>query len=196
MTADTKNFDGSTASIRAIFEAAASEKVKERAEYACTLNMMREQILKLQNAGITNIGMDVADFDMLQAYQMLPTNGSDVFAILSVYDARFIARINPDHTVTLHTKNINKLHTNISEVEGESNIAKKLAKLHMTVRLLDDNDIFAANKKNQSTLTCDLTDRQSTNELLIALTEIAAACEANYNLRKGNIAPHTVLGIK
>lgn len=170
------------------FATAASQATEERAGFIRTIESFRSIVNKLQDAGITNIGFEIADFNDLQAAQMLPTKQDETYAFIKVYDATFIARIHDDNSVTLHTRNINKLHTNIDSLRNEKNIDKKIANLKLSIRLLDSSDIF----RDDVSCAYDLSDKSACNDMMDALIQMAAISEANNALKKYNFTANGI----
>ncbi len=170
------------------FTTAASQATESRSGFVRTIETFRSIVNKMQDAGVTNIGFQIADFNDLQATQMLPTQPDEVYAFIKVYDATFIARIHDDNNITMHTRNINKIHTNVEKLRNEKNIDKKIANLKLTTRLLDDSDVFHKDLSD----SYNLSEKESCNELIEALIQMAAISEANNGLKKYNFTPNGI----
>lgn len=175
--------DSSTASLGKVFKGL-SERANEGLKvYRPTLAKLNELISKFHVLGVDDVGVELATFDRLREYNLMNKPGSDdhsLYSILSVYDARFLVRIEPDQKIVTYTENLNKPSLGVQFIDTEEFWYKTERSSGGSVKVIKSEPKF-----NEY----DLKVEEDAVNFLSAIAETAAALLANQGLREEDVNP-------
>lgn len=175
--------DSSTESLGKVFKSL-SDRAKEGLKaFRPTLSKLNELISKFHVLGLDQVGVELATFDKLREYNLMNKPGSDdrsLYSILSVFDARFLIRIEPDQKIVTYTENLNKPFTDVQYIDTEEFWYKTERSSGGSVKVIKSQP-----KYNEY----DLKQEEDVVNFLSAIAETAAALLANEGLREKDVNP-------
>ena len=175
--------DSSTDSLAKVFKAL-SERASEGLKiYRPTLGRLNELISKFHVLGLEEVGVELATFDRLREYNLMNKPGSDdhsLYSILSVFDARFLIRIEPDQKIVTYTEHLNKPNSDVQYIDTEEFWFKTERSSGGSLKVIKSEP-----KYNEY----DLKQEEDVVNFLSAIAETAAALLANNGLREEDVNP-------
>ncbi|MBI1216420.1 MAG: hypothetical protein GC185_11470 [Alphaproteobacteria bacterium] len=135
-----------------------------------TLAKLNAVVSKFHAIGNDQIGVELATYDKLREqnlYRGGMGDGNVNYALLSIYDARFLVRVMPDSKIDCYTENLNKPYGAIFNI---------------------DSDAFWYTTENSKTKAMfnsyDLSKEEDVAKLMGAISQINAVLAANDELRE------------
>ncbi|MBL8713507.1 MAG: hypothetical protein JNM12_11445 [Alphaproteobacteria bacterium] len=178
---DTVLKDSSTASLSRTFRALAANAREGLAPFRPTLAKLNEFVSRFQSVGMDQVGIELAGFDKLRDYKLMNRPGSDnhaLYAILSIYDARFLVWVQEDNKIVTYTENLNKPQANIQFLDSDEFWYKTERSSGGTLKINRDEPKFN---------TYDLSSEEDAVKFMSAIAETTAALAANDALREFDV---------
>lgn len=178
---DTVLKDSSTASLSRTFRALAANAREGLAPFRPTLAKLNEFVSKFQSVGMDQVGVELAGFDKLRDYKLMNRPGSDnhsLYAILSIFDARFLIWVQEDNKIVTYTENLNKPQANIQFLDSDEFWYKTERSSGGTLKINRDEPKFNS---------YDLSQEEDAVKFMSAIAETTAALAANDGLREFDV---------
>jgi hypothetical protein len=170
--------DGSTESLSSVFKALVAQDREQRAPFRPTLAKLNEIVSKFHTIGTDQVGIELATFEKLREFNLVSRPGGDqspYFGILSVYDARFLIRIYPEHKIDCYTENLNKPSPAVLSLDSDEFWYKTERSSGGTLKI---------NKSEPKFLRYNLDDADDAVSFMSAILQTAATCAANEDLKE------------
>ncbi len=180
-TDDTVLKDSTTASLSRTFRALSADARTGLAAFRPTLAKLNEFVSKFQSVGMDQVGIELASFDTLRDYKLMNRPGSDnhsLYAVLSIYDARFLVWVQEDNKIMTYTENLNKPQANIQFLDSDEFWYKTERSSGGTLKINREEPKF-----NQY----DLSVEEDAVKFMSAIAETTAALAANDSLREFDV---------
>lgn len=175
--------DSSAASLSETFRAL-SERAKDGLKgYRSTFTKLNEFVSKFHAIPVDQVGVELATFDKLREYNLMNRPGSDdhsLYAILTIFDARFLVRVQEDNKIVTYTENINKPSTVIQYLDSDEFWYKTERSSGGTLKILKNEPKFNI---------YDLSVETDAVNFMQAIVETTAALSAKDNLRSFDAPP-------
>jgi hypothetical protein len=178
---DTALKDSSTASLSRTFRALAANAREGLAPFRPTLAKLNEFVSKFQAVGMDQVGIELAGFDTLRDYKLMNRPGSDnhsLYAILSIYDARFLVWVQEENKIVTYTENLNKPQANIQFLDSDEFWYKTERSSGGTLKI---------NREEPKFNSYDLSQEEDAVKFMSAIAETTAALAANDALREFDV---------
>lgn len=190
--------DSSTDSLAKTFSAMAERSRAGLQRFRPTLAKLQEFVSKFHSIGVDQVGVELASFDKLREYNLMTRPGSDdqsLYAVLSIYDARFLVRVQDENTIVTYTENIAKPSNTIQYLDSDEF-------WYRTER--SSGGTLKVNKNDRKFNVYNLGDETDVVSFMSAIAETTAALTAKEELRsydapaagEGKILPKTFKGLK
>ncbi len=173
--------DSSTASLSATFRALAANAREGLAPFRPTLAKLNEFVSKFQSVGMDQVGIELAGFDKLRDYKLMNRPGSDnhsLYAVLSIFDARFLVWVQEDNKIVTYTENLNKPQANIQFLDSDEFWYKTERSSGGTLKI---------NREEPKFNVYDLSVEEDAVKFMSAIAETTAALAANDGLREFDV---------
>ncbi len=173
--------DSTTASLSATFRALAANAREGLAPFRPTLAKLNEFVSKFQSVGMDQVGIELAGFDKLRDYKLMNRPGSDnhsLYAVLSIFDARFLVWVQEDNKIVTYTENLNKPQANIQFLDSDEFWYRTERSSGGTLKINRDEPKFNV---------YDLSVEEDAVKFMSAIAETTAALAANDGLREFDV---------
>jgi hypothetical protein len=173
--------DSSTASLSRTFRALAANAHESLAPFRPTLAKLNEFVSRFQSVGMDQVGIELAGFDKLRDYKLMNRPGSDnhsLYAILSIFDARFLVWVQEDTKIVTYTENLNKPQANIQFLDSDEFWYKTERSSGGTLKI---------NREEPKFNSYDLSQEEDAVKFMSAIAETTAALAANDALREFDV---------
>lgn len=169
--------DSSTESLSKAFSALAERSREGLQRFRPTLAKLQEFVSKFHSIGVDQVGVELASFDKLREYNLMTRPGSDdpsLYAVLSIYDARFLVRVQEENTIVTYTENIAKPSAAIQFLDSDEF-------WYRTER--SSGGTLKVNKNERKFNVYNLGDEADVVSFMSAIVETTAALAAKEELR-------------
>lgn len=169
--------DTTTDSLSKTFRALSKRAADALKPYRGTLAKLNEFVTKFQSIGVDQVGIELATYDKLREHQLMTRPGSSdssLYAILTIYDARFLIRVQEENKIVTYTENINKPAPGIQYLDSDEFWYRTERSSGGTLKIMRGEPKF--NEYN-------LGDEADVLNLMTAIAETTAALAAKEELR-------------
>lgn len=169
--------DSSTDSLAKAFKTLSERAHSGLKEYRGTLARLGTLVAKFHAIGLDQVGVELATFDHLREYNLMNRPGSEdhsLYSILSIYDARFLIRLQPDMKIVTYTENLNKPAAGVQYMDTDEFWYRTERSSGGSLKVLKNEPKFNV---------YDLTQEADVVNFLTAVAETTAALSANETLR-------------
>ena len=175
--------DSSTESLSKVFAALAARAKDGLKQYRPTLAKLNEFVSKFQSIPVDQVGIELATSDRLREYNLMTRPGSDdqsLYAILTIYDARFLVRLQEEQKIVTYTENINKPSDSVQYLDSDEF-------WYRTER--SSGGTLKVNKNDPKFNLYDLSKEEDVMSFMMAIAETTAALAAKDDLRSFDAPP-------
>lgn len=175
--------DSSPESLSAVFKALIAQDREQRAQFRPTLAKLNEIVNKFHAIGTDQVGIELANFDKLRDFNLVSRPGGDqapFYAVLSVYEARFLIRVYPDQKIDCYTENLAKPMPNVQSLDSDEFWYKTERSSGGSLKVLKNEPKF---------LRYSLESPDDTIAFMTAIIQTAASCAANEEMKEFDVIP-------
>lgn len=175
--------DSSAESLSKAFRAMSTRAKDAMKNYHPTLRKLQEFVSKFQSIPVEQVGIEIANFDRLRDYNLMTRPGSSdhsLYAILTIYDSRFLIRVQEDNKIVTYTENINKPSLAIQYLDSDEFWYRTERSSGGTLKVIKNEPKFNV---------YDLGKEEDVVNFMSAIAETTAALAAKDDLRSFDAPP-------
>jgi len=175
--------DSSSESLSKAFRAMSAKAKDALKNYRPTLEKLNEFVSKFQSIPVDRVGIEIANFDRLREYNLMTRPGSgdnSLYAILTIYDSRFLIRVQEENKIVTYTENINKPSSGIQYLDSDEFWYRTERSSGGTLKVIKSEPKFNV---------YDLGKEEDVVNFMSAIAETTAALAAKDDLRSLDVPP-------
>jgi len=175
--------DSSSESLSKAFRAMSAKAKDGLKNFRPTLAKLNEFVSKFQSIPVDQVGIEIANFDRLREYNLMTRPGNtdhSLYAILTIYDSRFLIRVQEDNKIVTYTENINKPSSAIQYLDSDEFWYRTERSSGGTLKVIKSEPKFNV---------YDLGKEEDVVNFMSAIAETTAALAAKDDLRSFDAPP-------